>query len=1059
MMSDQLSSDLKRNGGSPGNISSFTIILVFTLLILIGISFLPLINLKLRPSRSLQTISVSFSWPRASARVIEQEVTSKLEGLFSIINGVEDINSQTSKGEGKIQISIKKNVNLDAIRFELASIIRQVYPKLPKEVRYPLLSLGTTGRQAQAIMTYTLNGSASPRIIQKYAEDHLIAKIAAIKGVSEVKVYGSTPFEWKIEYDYEKIDALGLSVTEIIKAINTHNHEQNIGLVNQKRASDIHAIPLVIQTRRQNNNIWENLAIANQHGRIVYLSDIATARLVEKQAESYYRINGLNTINIVIYPSDNENHLSLAGKVKTSMADLSAGLPVGYSLLTAYDTTEFIAKELKKIGFRTILSMVILLSFVLIISRQVKYLLLITVSLLANLIIAVIFYYILKLEIHLYSLAGLTISFGIIIDNTIVMVDHYHHQKNRKVLLAILAASITTIGALSMVFLLEESQRINLVDFAFVITINLSVSILIALFFIPALMDKIRLKDRKKVTVSKRKRRIARLTNIYGIGIKFTRKYKWVMIMLFILGFGMPVHWLPEKLEGESKLDSLYNNTIGGSVYQETLRPYAEKILGGSIRLFTEYVFESSFYSEPGRTTLFVRGSMPEGCTVQQLNDVVLKMENFISQYDEIESFQTSISSYKNSSIRILFKKEHEFSGFPYFLKDALTGKAISLGGLDWSVYGVGRGFSNSVSSGGYKNSSIKLEGYNYEQLYAYAQMLGTWLLENPRIKAYDLQGDNGWRVNTLHEYNMDFKNDVLAMHGYTIAEYYNELKNRINETSLAPVFVNGESHAVNLKTSDKQHAALWHFRNEPLNLKNSIIKLKDVASIEKRKTGNEIFKKNQQYQLFVLYDFIGPGKLSKIIRDEFVEQMKPQLPLGFKVSDGRDYSSWWNKKDKKQYYLIILVMVIIFVICSILLESLTQPLAIISMIPISFIGVFLTFYLFDINFDQGGFASFILLSGLVVNAGLYIINDFNNLRKQYPSRNEFGLYLKAYNQKIIPVILTIISSVLGLTPFIWQGQNEVFWFAFAAGAIGGLVFSIVALWVYLPLFIRFQKK
>ena len=118
-----------------------------------------------------------------------------------------------------------------------------------------------------------------------------------------------------------------------------------------------------------------------------------------------------------------------------------------------------------------------------------------------------------------------------------------------------------------------------------------------------------------------------------------------------------------------------------------------------------------------------------------------------------------------------------------------------------------------------------------------------------------------------------------------------------------------------------------------------------------------------------------------------------------------------------------------------------------------------MTFYLFDINFDQGGFASFILLSGLVVNAGLYIINDFNNLKKQYPKRTHASLYLKAYNQKIIPVILTIISSVLGLIPFIWQGQNEVFWFAFAAGAIGGLVFSIIALWIYLPLFLKLNAS
>jgi len=134
-------------------------------------------------------------------------------------------------------------------------------------------------------------------------------------------------------------------------------------------------------------------------------------------------------------------------------------------------------------------------------------------------------------------------------------------------------------------------------------------------------------------------------------------------------------------------------------------------------------------------------------------------------------------------------------------------------------------------------------------------------------------------------------------------------------------------------------------------------------------------------------------------------------------------------------------------------LESLKQPLAIISMIPISFIGVFLTFYLFDFNFDQGGYASFILLSGISVNAALYIINDYNNLRNQYKNRNIQLLYFKAFNYKIIPIILTISSTIAGLIPFVWSGQNEAFWFSFAVGSIGGLLFSLIGIIVYLPLF------
>jgi multidrug efflux pump subunit AcrB len=123
------------------------------------------------------------------------------------------------------------------------------------------------------------------------------------------------------------------------------------------------------------------------------------------------------------------------------------------------------------------------------------------------------------------------------------------------------------------------------------------------------------------------------------------------------------------------------------------------------------------------------------------------------------------------------------------------------------------------------------------------------------------------------------------------------------------------------------------------------------------------------------------------------------------------------------------------------------------ALIPVSFIGVFLTFYIFKFNFDQGGFASFILLSGVVVNSGLFIINDYNNLKLR--KRQSLRLYIKAYNQKIIPVLLTILSTIIGLIPFVWGGQYEVFWFAFAAGTIGGLIFSVLALLIYQPVFLK----
>jgi len=385
-----------------------------------------------------------------------------------------------------------------------------------------------------------------------------------------------------------------------------------------------------------------------------------------------------------------------------------------------------------------------------------------------------------------------------------------------------------------------------------------------------------------------------------------------------------------------------------------------------------------------------------------------------------------------------------------------LVSKAISLGAIDWGVYGVGRGFSNALNTG-FKNSSINLEGYNYDQLYRIAQDLCDSLSLNPRVNGLEINAPGGWgRSQSLHEYYLNFNAYQFSLYDVTLPQFYGFLRNKLYRTSLTPVFLDGERQLVSLVSSEVGRFNVWDLKNTPIELGSKQLKMEGLGSVEKRKTGNSIHKNNQQYQLLVEYDFIGPEQLSQRIREQHIKSFSERLPLGYKIYK----QSWgWDRKEKKQYFLILLVIVIIFFICSILLESLSQPLAIISLIPFSFIGVFLTFYLFDFNFDQGGFASFILLCGIVVNAGLYILNDYNQLIKEGGSARRLNLYLNAFNHKIIPIMLTIVSTVLGLVPFLAGGQKEVFWFSFAVGTIGGLLFSLIALLIYLPLFLRFGNE
>ena len=122
------------------------------------------------------------------------------------------------------------------------------------------------------------------------------------------------------------------------------------------------------------------------------------------------------------------------------------------------------------------------------------------------------------------------------------------------------------------------------------------------------------------------------------------------------------------------------------------------------------------------------------------------------------------------------------------------------------------------------------------------------------------------------------------------------------------------------------------------------------------------------------------------------------------------------------------------------------------------YIGVFLTFYWFKLNFDQGGFASFVLLCGITVNASIYILNEYNSVRKRFPRLSPLRAYVKAWNTKVIPIFLTVTSTILGFVPFMVGMEKEGFWFPLAAGTIGGLIMSVIGVFIFLPVF-TLKKK
>ena len=1036
-------------------VSNFTLLLMLAILMVIGVALLPSIDVADNPRpRQGKTLTVTYSWSKASAKVIEQNVTSRIEGLVASVKGVESVSSESYFGSGRVDVELKKGADVSSVKFEISSLLKQIYKKLPEGVSYPSLTGGEVVNEneksetTQLLLSYQVNSNLSDEQLKEYIEWKVEPELKRLEDVKRVEVTGGVSKYIEITYNPFVLANYGLSAYDIEAGIRSFmGREDIVGEVmhNQKR------IDLFLTTDKFVKPL-EEIPIGQVDGKTVYLNDLASYEYKNREPGSYYRVNGLNTIYMNIYVDAQANKIALSGKLQKQMEDLEQQLKKGVYLTMTYDGAKERVSELHKLVWRSLMALGILLIFIWLAKREWKYLTIMVVTLTAIILTAVIAYWLFDIRLHIYSLAGITVSLGLVIDASVVMTDHYSYYRNRKAFLAIMAALLTTIGSLVVVFWLPEFIQKDLYDFAWIIIINLSVALLVAYAFTPALIDQMKYRSYQQGHI-RRKKLVMGWTHFYSRYIAFTQKRKWIYIILVVMAFGIPFHALPTKWEDHE----VYNATLGSDFFQLKCKETLSKVFGGTMRLFAESLSGNTYSQEKDRELkLTVRAQMPLGGSATELNEKVVMLENFLSGFKEIKRFETRVNWW-GAEVTVEFKDEYLHTSFPYQLENKVIGKVISIGGADWSTSGVSeRGFSNSLNLQNRFNR-IEIAGYNYDRLYRIAEDMCEVMKQNSRV--VDLTIETPGHENQEDEFFMKYDKEQMALYNFDIYSTHRTLREMLSGYDIQRYKDAHLSADMYLKSSAKDKFDLWHLQNAYLKVNGTDTKLSDFMQIERREAKNCIPKKNQEYVLRVAFNVLGSYTYTSKYIEKITKEFNAKMPVGYRCLNS---SFGWYEDNGTQYWLILLIVVIIFFICAILFESLRLPLVIIMLIPVSFIGTFLTYYFSGVEFGTGGFASLVLLSGLTVNGGIYIVNEYQNTCRRQGTKqhqNLVRLYVRAYNHKIIAVMLTILSTVLGLIPFFIDGEDEAFWFSFAVGSAGGLLFSVIAIVFIMPIFMKFGKN
>ena len=1026
----------------------FPTLLLLTALALLGYLLLPRLTVRWQPGAARTTLQLSYAWPEAGPQALEQQVTAPLEAALALVRDVQEIRSVSSDGSGYIQLKLAEGADEDFTRFNVASQVRRLYASLPQGVGYPTLSYAQSQQETgfdTPVLTYALRGPNDATTLYRYASEQLAPQLSLQQGLARIEVTGGNRLHWRIALQPERIATAGLDVQSIQERLNDHFARDGLGFVRQGEdilyayREDSPADPAHLSSKD-----WLDIQIGTPTGPTYRLSDLAEVVRLPLPARSHYRINGENSVRLVIYPTPEANQLALAEQLRTRVRALTTTLPNGYELLLEDDATRYLSEELRKTRQRTALSMGILLLFVLLAYRSFRRLGVILYALAVNLGLAFLLYWLVGVELNLYAFAGIAVSFGIMIDNVIIVLDALKRPDGGRVGPAVAGATLTTLASLSVIFFLSAELRIQLLELARVMTINLATSVVVALLLVPALLPTNSTAD---VLPSPAERGRGRGLKAYTRLLNFLLHYRKTTLLLTILAFGLPLWWLPNRIEGWTR----YNDTVGAPYYRDVLRPQLNKWLGGSFRLFSYYVYEGSGYREAEETKLYINAALPDGATLEQLNDVLLLVEGYLAgSADRIDRYTTRILSGQQASIEITFPDGGR-SAFPYTLKNQLTAFATNFGGVSWDIYGVGQAFSNDTGGRG-RGFQVELRGYNQVGLDRYSDRLAELLLRHPRVQEVDTDANINWWEKERAEYLLSFTQEELTRRGLTLSDLRSSLQ-WFDRNDRPDLYLRG-GEPVALTTQSPADYDRWRLENWSVPLDSAALPFTAVARLEKRSSPQSLHKVDQQYLRHVAFDYLGSPQFGERHLAACLDTLKTELPLGF-TAEQTTYS--YRTQTRELSYLMGLAVVLIFFICALLFESLGQAFNIVLLIPISCIGIFLTLYWFNVRLDQGGYTSFLLVAGLAVNGLILIVNEYNHLVRQgngVPiAIGSAGVYAEAVRRKIVPILLTVVSTSAGLLPFLLGGRNEVFWYALAAGTIGGLCFSVVVIGVISPVF------
>ena len=1022
--------------------------LMLTLAVLVmGIFFIFKIPVDLLPSITYPRIGVRIDAPGISPEVAIDEITRPLESAFSATEGVLQIFSQTREGQISLDLYFAPGGNIDQALNDASASLNRVRNNLPDAIETPRLFKFDPSQLP--VYEFALTSPSLDSLdLRVFAEEELARELNVVSGVAGVEVSGGVKEEVRVNLDLDRLQALGLSITDVLDELRDRNQDVSGGRL---LGSNLEPLTRTVG-RFQNADEIKNLSfevtsfpVSNSQtpnpNRRVYLRDFAEVIDGSEKQRIYVLLNGEAAVKVSIQKQPDANTVKVVDDVKKRLVQLqgSGVVPEGTILTPTLDESRFIRNSIANVTTSGLIGTGLAAVAVLLFLGSVRQTLIIIIAIPLASLTAIILMGMFGLSLNIFSLGGLALGVGIVVDNSIVMLENIAEGagitpgKNNKTSLnskqliqqaekssqevesALIASTSTNLVAVIPFLLIGGFISLLFNELILTITFSVTASIVIALTVVPMLTSRT-LAWKFSTGLSRFwllqafNRRFNAATNTYSrcLAIVLRWRFLTVAIAIILLGGGslwmapqIPQEILPRISTGQARLSAQFPPGTPLETNQKVMAMVDEILLN---QPETEYVFSTAGGALFGTNVIAnpLRGTST--ITLQPGTNVETYIERVTQELNQLN----------------------------------LVGIRLRL--LPGQVRGLI--LSNSPARGA--DVDIILQGTDTDSLQQAGVEVLTALEQQANLVRFRPEADD--RQPEL-QIRPDWER--VANFGLNTKDIGDTIQTAIQGTIPTQIQRSNRLVDVRVQLNETSLQSVSQLARLPLFVNNNRqVRLSDVATITTDQAPGEIQRINQRQVVILAGDLTAGASLS----DAFTEVNKIinsiNLPPGVSVLPSTTASS--NQELQNSLKILGgLASFLVFVVMAVQYNSLIDPLVIMLTIPLALAGGIFGLYITNTAIGATVIVGAVLLVGIVVNNAIIMVELANQIVHSQKVDRKTAI-LQAAPQRLRPVLMTTITTVLGMFPLaLGIGAGSEF-----LQPLGVVVFSGLSMATLLTLFI-----